>query len=122
MPKIIIVDDNVQATTVLQRVLSSNGYEALVMNDSSKVAQRARFIFPDLFLLDLMTPEPDGFKLCRLLRADPLFTRTSIIIITALNDSDSYIVAFGAGANAYLTKPYDIKELLETVKVLLYHK
>ncbi len=120
MAKIMVVDDDVQATTLLQKVLSSEGYEAITVNDSSKAVQLARSIYPDLFLLDLMMPEPDGFKLCRLLRADPNFTNTPIIIITALDDSDSRIVAFGAGANDYLTKPYNINELSERVRALIY--
>lgn len=120
MTKIMIVDDDVQATTLLHKILSSEGYEAIAVNESSKAVQLARSIFPDLFLLDLMMPDPDGFKLCRLLRADPNFTNTPIIIITALDDSDSRIVAFGAGANDYLTKPYNINELAERVRALLH--
>ena len=74
---------------------------------------------PDLILLDLMMPEPDGFQLCRMLRADPNFLRTPIIIVTALNDEDSRIVALGAGANDYLTKPFHIKELKKRIDTLL---
>ena len=62
-----------------------------------------------------MMPEIDGFKLCRLLRAEREFLFTPIIIITALNDDDSKAVAFGAGANDYLTKPYLPRELLTKI-------
>jgi DNA-binding response OmpR family regulator len=119
MTKILIVDDDISATALLYQVLSGEGFEAIVINESSKAVQLARSIFPDIFLVDLMMPEPDGFKLCRLLRADPNFTETPIIIITALDDSDSKLVAFGAGANDYLTKPYNIKELAERVRALI---
>jgi DNA-binding response OmpR family regulator len=119
MTKILIVDDDVPATTLLYKVLTAEGFEAIVINESSKALQLARSIFPDVFLLDLMMPEPDGFKLCRQLRDDANFIDTPIIIITALDDSDSKLVAFGAGANDYLTKPYNIKELSERVRALI---
>ena len=66
-----------------------------------------------------MMPPPDGFKLCRMLRADPTFRRTPILIVTALDDTDSRIVAIGAGASDYLVKPFRIEELASKVKHLL---
>ena len=66
-----------------------------------------------------MMPPPDGFKLCRMLRADPTFRRTPILIVTALDDTDSRIVAIGAGANDYLVKPFRIDDLTSKVKKLL---
>ena len=119
MTKIMIVDDDVQATTLLEKILSVEGYESITVNDSSKAVQIAKSTNPDLFLLDLMMPEPDGFKLCRMLRADPKFAHTPIMIVTALNDSDSQVVAYGAGANDYLTKPYHVDELTQRVKALI---
>ena len=74
---------------------------------------------PDLFLLDLMMPDPDGFKLCKILRAHPDFSKTPIIIITALDDNDSRVAAFGAGANDYITKPFHIDELALRIKALI---
>jgi DNA-binding response OmpR family regulator len=76
----------------------------------------AKSIQPDLFILDLMMPDPDGFKLCRMLRKEPEFRHTPIIIVTALNDTDSRIVAIGAGANDYLTKPFRLDELYNSIK------
>jgi two-component system cell cycle response regulator len=66
-----------------------------------------------------MMPEPDGFKLCRMLRADPDFMHTPIIIITALNGMDSKMVAMGAGANDYITKPFHIEDLKSRINTLL---
>jgi len=119
MPRILIVDDDVPTTALLERVLTAEGYEAISINDSSIAIQAARSVKPDLFLLDLMMPEPDGFKLCRMVRAEPLFFVTPIIIVTALDESDSRVVAFGAGANDYITKPFDITELTEKIKELI---
>ena len=69
-----------------------------------------------------MMPDPDGFKVCRLLRADNRFIFTPILILTVLDDTDSRIVAFGAGADDYLIKPYDIDQLVLTIKTLLHEE
>lgn len=119
MTKILIVDDDRQATTLLEKVLSSVGYETAAVNDSTQAIHTALMLSPDLIVLDLMMPDPDGFKVCRMLRELPKFTLTPIIIVTALDNSDSKIVAFGAGADDYLTKPFHIDELTQRVKDLL---
>jgi len=93
MAKILIVDDDVQTTTLLEEVLSLYGHETTVVNMSSKAIEVANTVNPHVFVLDLMMPEPDGFKLCRMLRADPNFKQTPILIVTALGDTDSRIVA-----------------------------
>lgn len=118
MTKIMIVDDDVDATALLESFLTMDGYEATSVNDSTAVMKLANSLVPDLFLLDLMMPVLDGFKLCRLLRENPKFSDTPIIIITALNDSDSKVVAFGAGASDYLTKPYQPNDLRAIIKKL----
>ncbi|MBV5343262.1 response regulator, partial [bacterium] len=119
MTKIMIVDDDTQVTVLLGKLLSMEGYQTTAINDSSKALEMALAVRPDLFLLDLMMPDPDGFKLCRMLRADPHFIFTPIIIVTALDDNDSRVVAFGAGANDYLTKPFHASELVHA-KVFFY--
>lgn len=115
----MVVEDDVQASTFLAEVLSAEGYVPIVVNESSKAMSMANATFPDAFLLDLMMPEPDGFRLCRMLRANQNFVATPIIIVTALDDTDSRIVAFGAGANDYIVKPFHIDELSSKIKALL---
>jgi two-component system phosphate regulon response regulator PhoB len=119
MAKILIVDDDEQITNLFEKFLIEEGYEAFGLTESSKALEFANSITPDLFLLDLMMPQPDGFKLCRILRATQKFAHTPIIIITALGDTDSRVVAFGAGADDYLQKPFHITELAKRVKALL---
>ena len=119
MTKILIVDDDDQVTALFEKYLSSEGYEAISENDSTKAVQVALRTNPDLFILDLMMPQPDGFKLCRLLRDIPNFINTPILIVTALDDSDSKVVAFGAGADDYLTKPFHVEELSRRITDLL---
>ena len=119
MAKILIVDDDPQATTLLEMLLSARGYSTLSVNESAIALETAIETRPDLIILDLMMPEPDGFKVCRMLRADARFIFTPILIITALDDTDSRIVAYGAGADDYLMKPYDVEELAMIIKTLL---
>ena len=119
MPKIMVVDDDKEFTTLYKEYLRMVGFETVVENQSSKAMDLANSTRPDLFILDLMMPEPDGFKLCRMLRTNFNFVRTPIIIITALNDEDSKVVALGAGANDYLTKPFHIDELKLRIDALL---
>ena len=115
----MIVDDDSLVTQLLEKLLKIDGYETTAVNDSSTAIEIATLVRPDLFLLDLMMPQPDGFKLCRMLRQTSEFSLTPIIIITALDDSDSRAVAFGAGANDYITKPFHPDELAERIKELL---
>jgi len=119
MPRIMVVDDEVEATMLYKEALIMEGFEAIVENESWRAMQVADETNPDLFILDLMMPEPDGFKLCRMLRANPRYKHTPILIVTALDNTDSKIVAFGAGANDYLTKPFRIHDLSSRIKKLL---
>jgi DNA-binding response OmpR family regulator len=117
MSKILIVDDDPKITTLLERFLSANGYHVTALNDSKQVMQTAGQDHPDLFILDIMMPPPDGFTLCRMLRDDPRFASTPILIITAMDRSNSR--ASTLGANDYLSKPFDLDELAERISILL---
>jgi len=119
MPKVLVVDDDKEFTSLYKEFLTMVGFEAVCENRSSNVMELAASVMPDVFLIDLMMPEPDGFKLTRMLRADPYFKHSPIIIVTALNDMDSKLVAIGAGANDYLVKPFHIDELRSRINALL---
>jgi DNA-binding response OmpR family regulator len=117
--KIMVVEDDIPASTFIADVLLMAGYDPVVVNESWKVMEIAASTAPKAFLLDLMMPPPDGFKLCRMLREHPSFKYTPILIVTALDNTDSKIVAIGAGANDYLVKPFRIDDLTSKVKDLL---
>jgi DNA-binding response OmpR family regulator len=117
MSKILIVDDDKNVTSLLEKYLSAHQYEVIAINQSSRAIQTANLMYPDLIILDIMMPHPDGFTLCKLLRADPKFSRTPILIITALDNSNSKATAFGA--NDYLSKPFDLDELVSRIETLL---
>ena len=117
--KILVVDDDEEFTNLYSEYLKMVGFEAIAENHSSKVIERAYSILPDVFVLDLMMPAPDGFQLCRMIRADPRLRHIPIIIVTALTDLDSKLVAMGAGANEYLTKPFHIEDLKSRINTLI---
>jgi len=117
MAKILIIDDDIQVATLLKKFLSSIKHEATALSDSSKVMHAASLIHPDLIILDLMMPQPDGFQLCKMLRADPSFSKTPILIITAMDVSNSDATIFGA--NGYLAKPFNFDELISSITLLL---
>jgi len=119
MVKVMVVEDDVQASIFLAEVLTTEGYVPIVVNESSRAMGMANATLPDAFLLDLMMPEPDGFRLCRMLRSNPNFVASPIIIVTALDDTDSRIVAFGAGANDYIVKPFHINDLTSKLQALM---
>ena len=119
MAKILIVDDDVHATTLLEKVLAIKGHKAISVNDSSETIQVANSTSPDLILLDLMMPEPNGFEVCKMLRADPIYAKIPIVIVTAMDDNNSKETAYGAGANDYLVKPFRMDALAQAIDALL---
>lgn len=116
MKKIMLVDDDEQITAVFGELLGMESFQVTAVNDSSKAHETAVSFSPDMFLLDVMMPEPNGFELCRILRADQQFMFTPIFLVTALDDDDSRIVAYGAGATDYITKPFPLNELVEKLR------
>ncbi len=116
MLKILIVDDDPQVTTLLKRYLSSKNFDVTTVNQSSKAMSTAHLFHPDLFILDLMMPPPDGFELCRQLRADANFAQAPILIITAMDISNSSATSFGA--NDYLAKPFNLDDVVGKIKLL----
>ena len=119
MAKILIVDDDEQATTLLEKVLAIKGHVATSVNESAETIQVANSISPDLILLDLMMPEPNGFEVCKMLRADPNYSEIPIVIFSAMDDSESKEAAYAAGANDYLTKPVRMDDLAQTIEALI---
>ena len=119
MKKILVVDDDIHATTLFKTILTAKGFDALIVNDSSISVQTAASTNPDLIILDLMMPEPNGFEVCRMLRADPKFSRTPIVIFTAMGDNESKTLALEAGANEFLTKPFRVEDLMQRIQSLI---
>jgi len=118
MAKILIVDDDILITGLMQSLVTIDGHKAIIVNDSTEAIGVAISEKPNLITLDLMMPHLSGYDLCELLRADSQFDRTPIIIISAKEDTQSKEKAFKLGATEYITKPFDIDHFLKTIKKL----
>ena len=118
MAKILIVDDDILITGLMQTLVSMGGHEAIIVNDSIDAMETAVSVRPDLITLDLMMPGLSGYDLCGLLRGDPRFDQTPIVIISAKEDTQSKEKAFKLGATEYITKPFDIDHFLKTIQKL----
>lgn len=119
MKRIMVVDDDEDFTNLYKAALMAAGFDTTAVNQSTAAIEMAYLVKPDVFLIDLMMPELDGFQLCRMIRADPVLGQIPIVIVTALTDIDSRMVALGAGANDYLTKPFAIDTLKARINPLL---
>ena len=115
----MVVDDDEDFTNLYKKVLESADFDTTAVNQSSAAIEMAYLVKPDIFVIDLMMPEIDGFELCSLIREDPVVRHIPIIIITALTDEESKEVALNAGANDYLTKPFKIDKLKSVINKLL---
>jgi DNA-binding response OmpR family regulator len=115
--KILIVEDERKVATFIKMGLEENSYVAEIANDgltAEKMAQNTRY---DLYILDIIIPGINGIELCKRLKlTNP---NIPVLMLTALGTTDDKISGFDAGANDYLVKPFEFRELLARVKVLL---
>jgi two-component system cell cycle response regulator len=116
--KILVVDDQDSVREAVVNMLDGQGYDLAVATNGAEALRRAAEIIPDLILLDVMMPEMDGFETCRRLRGDPRLAEVPVIMITALDDSDSRLRGFEAGADDFVSKPCDQVELQARVRTI----
>ena len=117
--KILVVDDEIAMTKVVEIRLRAAGYDVVLAHDGQEGLEKAKTENPDLMILDLMLPKMDGFKVCGLLKSDARYKKIPIIIYTArVQDSDQQL-GKEVGADAYITKPFDPQVLLGKIKELL---
>jgi two-component system, OmpR family, copper resistance phosphate regulon response regulator CusR len=115
--KILIVEDEPKVASFIKKGLEENNYDAEIAYDglsAEKLVQQNRY---DLFILDIIIPGINGLDLCRKLKK--LNSNIPVLMLTALSTTDDKINGFDAGANDYLLKPFEFRELLARVKVLL---
>lgn len=115
--KILIVEDEKHLADSIKTLLTAEGYEAEAVYDGITGLQYARLNIYDLLILDVMMPGMDGWSLCRQLRRDGLGVR--ILMLTAKSELDDRITGLNAGADYYLPKPFDVRELLACIHALL---
>jgi two-component system cell cycle response regulator len=115
---ILIVDDEALGRETLEGVLFGQGYELAFAGNGPEALTKAAELVPDLILLDVMMPGMDGFEACRRLRADRVLADVPIIMVTALDDRDSCLEGIEAGADDFVTKPFDRLKLRARVRTI----
>src|SRR6266498_1507566 len=123
---VLIVDDEYIGRETLQSVLEGEGYELEMAENGLQAIEKAKKLLPDVILLDVMMPGMTGFEVCQRIRNDPEVAEIPIIILTALDDRDSLLNALKAGADDFISKPFDRYELrarlLGITRLNRYHK
>ena len=113
---VLIVEDDRNIQELLQLYLEKEGYAVTVASDGGQGLAKFRAIKPDLVLLDVMMPVMDGWAVCKAIRAD---SQTPIIMLTAKGETDDKVTGLKSGADDYVTKPFEMKELLARIEAVL---
>ncbi len=119
MSKILIIDDDVQTTKLLEGIVLLHGHQAVAVNHSMSAVEVANSTEPDLILLDIMMPGISGIELCKIFTSTSNLKHIPIIIVSALDDIGSRKDAFNAGAKDFLTKPVRPKNLIDKIDALI---
>lgn len=119
MRRILIIDDDPLISEVVTVNLEMAGYQVSTANDGIKGQALAIQLLPDLIILDLMLPHVDGFTVCQRLRRDQRTADIPVLMMTAMGQTKDKVDGFDAGADDYLTKPFELEELLARVRALL---
>ena len=118
-PLILIIDDTPANLGVIVEQLEDHGFKVAIAQDGEEGIKRAKFIQPDLILLDVMMPGIDGFSTCRRLREAELTRDIPVIFMTALGDIRHKLAGFEVGGTDYITKPFEIEEVLARINTHL---
>ncbi len=113
---ILVVDDEKNIVQLARLYLNKEGFRVEAAYDGAQALEKARTLRPDLIVLDIMMPEPDGLEVCRELRKT---SNVPIILLTARDDDIDRIVGLELGADDYITKPFNPRELVARVKAVL---
>ena len=119
MYRVLVVDDESDVTELLQYRLEQEGYRVATLNDPLGFVVKVREFEPDLMLLDIMMPELSGIQLCRIVRADPLMKDIPVIFLSTRGEVEDRIKGLEAGAEDYISKPFNTNELLLRVSKML---
>jgi len=119
MLRILIIDDDPLIAEIVTVNLEMAGYQVIHANDGVKGQALAIQLVPDMIILDLMLPHVDGFTVCQRLRRDNRTADIPVLMLTAMGQTQDKVEGFNAGADDYLTKPFELEEMLARVRALL---
>ena len=113
---VLIVEDDQNIAELLQMYLEKEGYAVTLAGDGGAGLAKFRSIAPDLVLLDVMMPVMDGWSVCKAIRAE---SQTPIIMLTAKGETNDKVTGLRSGADDYITKPFEMKEVLARIEAVL---
>ncbi len=113
---VLVVEDDKNISALLQMYLEKQGYAVTTAADGGEGLSKFRAINPDLVLLDLMMPVLDGWEVCKAIRSE---SQTPIIMLTAKGETDDKVAGLKSGADDYITKPFEMKEVLARIEAVL---
>lgn len=113
---VLIVEDDRNIADLLRLYLEKEGYEVVIAPDGLKGVEKFREVQPALVLLDVMLPGMDGWGVCRTIRAE---AKTPIIMLTAKSETEDKVQGLKQGADDYITKPFEMKEVLARIEAVL---
>ena len=119
--RILLVDDEPSIVKMVGKRLAVEGFEVLVAMDGQEALKKAQMESPQLIILDLMLPKLNGYEVCTMLKQDARYQKIPIIMFSAKAQEKDERLGLECGANAYVRKPFQAKELLEQVRALLPH-
>jgi two-component system, OmpR family, alkaline phosphatase synthesis response regulator PhoP len=114
--RVLVAEDDEKHAELVRRYLLRDGHEVAVVHDGQAAIEQARRWRPDLLILDVMMPGPDGLQVCRTLRAE---SALPVLMLTARSAEDDLLLGLDVGADDYLIKPYSPRELMARVRALL---
>src|ERR1700731_3977638 len=120
--RILVVDDNEVNVELLVAILASEDYVVSTAADGFEALAKIAAERPDIVLLDVVMPELNGFEVCRQIKADPTMADIPVIMVTALSDVDDLVRGFDAGADDFVTKPFNFDALMARVRSQLRRK
>ncbi len=113
---VLIVEDDRNIADLLRLYLEKEGYQVVIASDGARGIEKFRELQPSLVLLDVMLPEVDGWGVCRTIRAE---SKTPIIMLTAKSETEDKVYGLKQGADDYITKPFEMKEVLARIEAVL---
>ena len=113
---VLVVEDDRNIAELLQMYLEKEGYAVIIANDGGQGLAKFRTINPDLVLLDVMMPVMDGWAVCKAIRSE---SQTPVIMLTAKSETDDKVAGLRSGADDYITKPFEMKEVLARMEAVL---
>jgi len=119
LKKIVIAEDDDAIAHMVNMALGDAGFLCLRARDGEEALRLVKAHDPDLLVLDVMMPRVDGLEVARRLKADVMWSRTPILMLTALASTDDQVAGLDAGADAYMSKPFDLREMSAQVKALV---